>query len=245
MTELSELIHRRKTTRSFSMEPVAEAALQQIRDFIPRCRPLVPGIRVRAEIIGIDSVRCILPWKTPHYVAIFTEDTPLALENVGFIFQQLELFIQSLGLGTCWLGMGRLDPRGSDAPQEADGLQFAIMIAFGRPKGTLFRSGTAEFRRKALHEISDQPDTRLEPARLAPSSVNSQPWFFLHDGDDIHAFCALQGILSKSVLGKMNRIDMGIALVHLYLSYPESFQFFSAAQPPAKKGYSYIGSVRL
>ena len=243
--ELAQLISRRKSTRSFSMEPVAETELQQIRDFIAGCRPLVPGIRVRAEIIGIDSVRCILPWKTPHYVAIFTEDTPLALENVGFLFQQVELFIQSLGLGTCWLGMGKLDPRGSSAPQEADGLQFAMMIAFGRPKGTLFRSSAAEFRRKALHEISDRPDPRLEPARLAPSSVNSQPWFFIHDGDDIHALCALQGILSKSVLGKMNRIDMGIALAHLYLSHPESFRFFSAAQPPVKKGYSYIGSIGL
>ena len=243
--ELASLISRRKTTRSFSMEPVDEAVLRQIRDFISRCRPLIPGIRVRADIIGIDSVRCILPWKTPHYIAIFTEDVPLALENVGFLFQQAELFIQSLGLGTCWLGMGKPDPRGSDASPEKDGLQFAIMMAFGRPKGTLLRSGAAEFRRKALSEISDRPDPRLEPARLAPSSVNSQPWFFIHDGDDIHALCALQGILKQTMLGRMNRIDMGIALAHLYLSNPESFQFFSAAQPPAKKGCAYIGSFRL
>lgn len=243
--ELSSLIHRRKTTRSFSMEPADKEDLQQIRDFISCCRPLVPGIRVRAEIIGIEAVRCILPWKTPHYIAIFTEDVPLAPENVGFLFQQTELFIQSLGLGACWLGMGRLDPRGSGGIREQDGLQFAIMIAFGRPRSTLLRSGAAEFRRKALHEISDRPDVRLEPARLAPSSVNSQPWFFLHDGDDIHAFCALQGILNKTGPGKMNRIDMGIALAHLYLSDPEGFQFFTAAQPPAKKGYAYIGSIRL
>ncbi|MBE6961192.1 MAG: nitroreductase [Ruminococcaceae bacterium] len=243
--EPAELIHRRKTTRSFTMEPAAEAELQQIRDFIAHCRPLVPGIRVRAEIIGIDSVRCILPWKTPHYVAIFTEDLPLAPENVGFLFQQAELFIQSLGLGTCWLGMGKLDPRGSSAPQEADGLQFVIMIAFGHPKGAPLRSSTAEFRRKTLREISDQEDIRLEPARLAPSSVNSQPWYFIHDGEDIHAFCALQGLLKQTVLGKMNRIDMGIALAHLYLSCPKSFRFFSAAQPPSKKGYAYIGTFRL
>ena len=140
--DLSSLIDRRKTTRSFSMNPVSEPVLQDIRSFIGRCHPLVPGLRFRAEIIGIDAVRCILPWKTPHYIAIFTEDAPLALENVGFIFQQAELYIQSLGLGTCWLGMG-------------------------------------------------------------------------------------------------------IALSHLYLSRPEDFQFFSAPQPPSRRGCAYIGSFRL
>ena len=114
--DLSSLIDRRKTTRSFSMTPVSEPVLEEIRSFINRCSPLVPGLRFRAEIIGIDAVRCILPWKTPHYIAVFTEDAPLALENVGFIFQQVELYIQSLGLGTCWLGMGRLDvPKPHDA----------------------------------------------------------------------------------------------------------------------------------
>lgn len=243
--DLSSLIDRRKTTRSFSMTPVSEPVLEEIRSFIDRCSPLVPGLRFRAEIIGIDAVRCILPWKTPHYIAVFTEDVPLALENVGFIFQQVELYIQSLGLGTCWLGMGRLDPRGENAAPSGDGLQFAIMLAFGHPKSPALRSGAADFRRKALTEISDHPDPRLEPARLAPSSVNSQPWFFTHDDETIHAFCALQGLLSKTTLGRMNRIDMGIALAHLRLSHPETFRFFTVPQPPTHRGCAYIGSIRL
>lgn len=243
--ELHTLIPRRKTTRSFSTEPVSAADLQRIRGFISSCTPLMPDIRIRYEIIGIDSVRCILPWKAPHYIAIFTEDTPLALENLGFLFQQTELYLQSLGLGACWLGLGHLNPRGEYAPPESDGLQFAIMLAFGHPKRQLLRSGPADFRRKSPAEISDQEDPRLEPARLAPSSVNSQPWFFLHDGDTIHTFCILQGLFKQAVLGRMNRIDMGIALSHLYLSDPAHFRFFFTEQPPAKKGYAYIGSIRL
>ena len=75
--DLSSLIDRRKTTRSFSMAPVAEPVLQDIRSFISHCRPLVPGLRIRYEISGIDAVRCILPWKTPHYIAVFTEAAPI------------------------------------------------------------------------------------------------------------------------------------------------------------------------
>ena len=53
-----------------------------LSSLIDRCSPLVPGLRFRSEIIGIDAVRCILPWKTPHYIAVFTEDAPLALAHL-------------------------------------------------------------------------------------------------------------------------------------------------------------------
>ena len=240
--DLHTWIPRRKTTRSFTMEPVDDETLQRIRNFMDGCQPLVSGIRVRTEILGIEDIRCILPWKTPHYIAVFTEEKPLALENVGFLFQQTELYLQSLGLGTCWLGMGRLNPRGEHAAPEADGLQFAIMLAFGHGKGELLRNGPHEFRRKALREITDREDPRLEPARLAPSSVNSQPWYFVHGEDDtVHAFCALQGLLKQTMLGRMNRIDMGIALAHMYVAEPETFRFFRAENPPPVSGYTYIG----
>lgn len=31
------------------------------------------------------------------------------LENVGFMFQQMDLYQQTLGLDVCWLGMGRMN----------------------------------------------------------------------------------------------------------------------------------------
>ena len=44
---------------------------------------------------------------------------------------------------------------------------------------------------------------------------------------------------------EMNRIDVGIALAHLYLTHPDRFRFFSVPQPPRKKGFAYMGSLRL
>ncbi|MBR6555421.1 MAG: hypothetical protein IKT90_04320, partial [Clostridia bacterium] len=74
-------------------------------------------------------------------------------------------------------------------------------------------------------------------ARLAPSSINSQPWFFTHEGNVIHAYCT-----KISVIPDMNRIDMGIALAHMYVAEPETFRFFRAENPPPVSGYTYIGS---
>jgi len=235
---LAEMIPLRKSVRSYTNEKVDEATLQKIAAFIDQARPLVPGIRVKWEFVGRDKVRCIFPWTAPQSIAIFTSDAPGALENVGFIFQQLDLYLNSLGLGACWLGMGRIR-----SELQAGGLRFVMMLTFGHPKGEFRRSGPADFKRKPLAEISDTLDSRLEWARLAPSSVNSQPWRFTHEGETIHAHCVRRSLVKT--LNDMNRIDMGIALAHTYLAHPDNFRFFRAEGVQSPKGCSYTGSFTL
>ena len=241
--ELKDMIARRKSVRSYTGQPVEENTLERINAYMSQMKPLYPDIRVRGEIVTREQVKCFLPWVTPQLVAVYSEEKEGYLENVGFLFQQLDLYLQSIGLGVCWLGMGRMDAKGV-ASALADDLSFVILLAFGHPKGEAQRESLAQFKRKALTEISDQADPRLEPARLAPSSVNSQPWYFTHEGESIHAYCVRRGLFKAMALGDMNRIDMGIALAHLYVSNPETFRFFSV-DAPKRKGYGYLGSLAL
>lgn len=243
--ELREVIYRRKSTRSYTGKPVDEATLKKITDFCAQLKPLYPGIKVHSEMVESDRVRCILPWTTPQSIAIFSEETGKGLLNVGFMYQQLDLYLQSLGLGSCWLGMGTVDKKGRDTMGRDNGLKFIILIAFGYPKENPLRDNKDEFKRKPLAEISDREDERLEAARIAPSSVNSQPWYFTHEGDMIHVYCTQQGFLKKKALGKMNCIDVGIALAHLYIENPDTFRFFRADAPGEVPGYKYAGSVTL
>lgn len=242
---LYEQIFRRKSTRSYTGVPVEEETLDSIRAFLDAARPLNPHLRVRFEIVPRSRVRCLCPWTTPQLVAAYTEEREGALENVGFLLQQLDLYLCSLGLGSCWLGMGRMSDRSTEESPQPDGLKFAIMLAFGHPKGPHTRKNPSEFRRKSLSEISDRSDERLEPARLAPSSVNSQPWYFTHEGDVLHVYCVQKGRFGSRFLTDMNRIDIGIALAHLYAANPETSRFFRAESVPNLKGYQYMGSFSL
>ena len=235
----NEMIYKRKSCRSFTGTPVAESMLETVKALA--LKPLYPEIRVHWEIVPREQVKCLCPWTTPQVITVYSEKKPGYLENVGFLFQQMDLKLQSFGLGVCWLGMGRLD---TQSAREIDGMEFVIMLAFGPPKGNLLRKDAGDFKRKTLSEISDREDPLLEPARLAPSSVNSQPWYFTHSGDAIHAYCARKGIL-KSALSEMNQIDVGIALAHLYAANPDTFRFFKTEQAMPVKGYAYIGSVQL
>lgn len=236
---LNEVIYKRKSVRSYTNQSVDDATLAKIRSFAENARPLYPEIKTRMEIADRSSVRCIFPWTTQQLISIYTEDAPGDLENIGFIYQQLDLYLQSLGLGACWLGMGRM----KKLPAEK-GMKFAIMLAFGHPKGAAQRASLDEFKRKNLSEISDIPDERLKPAQFAPSSVNSQPWRFTHEGDTIHVHCVQQGMM-KAVLSDFNRIDTGIALAHMYVANPDSFRFFRAENIPSPRGCAYIGSFTL
>lgn len=246
--ELKDMIYKRKSTRSYTNVPVEEETLRKIREFAGSLTPLYPEIRTQMVVVDGEDVSCILPWKTKQVLALFSEKKEGAAENIGFLFQQLELYLQSLGLGACWLGMGSLKPDEIDVlpdAKDAREMAFVIMIAFGYPKGELYRDSTAAFKRKPLREISDREDSRLEPARLAPSSVNSQPWYFVHEGDTVRAYCIRAGLLKKKTPHAMNRVDMGIALAHLYVANPETFRFFREENIPELKNYSYTGSFIL
>lgn len=240
--QLSEMINKRKSVRKYTTDIVDAATLRRIEEFCASAKPLYPEIRVRAEIVDKEQVKCILPWIPPQAVAIFSEEKEGYLENAGFLFQQLDLYLQSIGLGGCWLGMGRMDAQVTNSRE--DGMKFVILLAFGYPKEELHRE-SSQFNRRSLGEISDRVDERLEPARLAPSSINSQPWYFTHEGDDVHVYCTKLGLLKAMALGNMNRIDMGIVLAHLYVTNPDTFRFFKADQVKEVKGYSYVGSVIL
>lgn len=236
------MIYRRKSVRSYTGVPVESDIIEKIKGFISSLVPLMPEKRVRSEIVSSENVKCILPWKTPQSVAIFAEAGNDALVNAGFLYQQLDLYLQSIGLGSCWLGMGKLAPKDNDALKSSDGLEFVMMIAFGYPKGNARRNGAAEFKRKSLKDISDIEDDRLEPARLAPSSINSQPWYFTHKNDKVRAYCALSGVFKKKTPSDMNLIDMGIALAHMYVANMDTFRFTKEENVPAIKGRCYIGS---
>lgn len=227
---LKEMIYKRRSCRSFLSVPVDAEMIEKILSF--DLKPLYPDIKVRMDIVGRDKVRCICPWTTPQLIAVYSEETEGSLENIGFLFQQLELYLQTLGLGVCWLGMGRMNPR---TARSVEGMKFVIMLAFGHPKGEQLRSDPKAFRRKPMEQITDRTDPRLEAARLAPSAVNSQPWYFTHAGDTLHVHCSRKG----------TRLDIGIALAHLYIENPETFRFFRAEEVPEVPGYGYTGSVTL
>ncbi len=235
---LAETIYRRKATKKFDMTQLDANTLNGIKAFAGTLTSLYDGISVRYEFLTDKEVKSFISTKAPHYIAISSEVKDGYLQNVGFMFQQMDLKLQSMGLGSHWLGTAKPIVK-PDVDSE-----FVIVLAFGKSAEPLYRDMSG-FKRKALSEISDNEDRRLEPARLAPSGLNAQPWYFISDGKDIHAYCVKRGSIMAKMYDKMDKIGIGIALAHLYSANTDTFDYFEQAAPKPVKGYYYIGSIKI
>jgi hypothetical protein len=114
-------------------------------------------------------------------------------------------------------------------------------MAFGKPAEPLYRE-LNEFKRKPLSEISEGADGRIEAARLAPSGLRAQNWYFIAENGKIHCYRRKTNPMLGFIYNKLNRIDMGIALCHI-AEESDSFCFTKEQNAPVRKGCVYTGTV--
>jgi len=228
---MNEIITKRKSIRKYEQTPLDDAGLSKVRDKIADVKPLYPDIRYSIDIAS--KTKGIFNIKAPHYLIFGSEEKEGAYENIGFIGQQMDLFLSESGFGSCWLGMAKPEERAAGA------LPFVISMAFGKPAEPLYR-GFSEFKRKPLPEISEGEDDRLEAARLAPSGMNAQNWYFIAEAGKIH--CYRKKPLISITAARLGHIDMGIALCHIARESRE-FNFITEENPPQRKGCIYLGTV--
>lgn len=244
VTELYSSIFSRKSCRKYIMTPLNTDELTAIRGIISSFPLLFPDAPLDFRIFEPSEVKAFGKINAPHYMMVFGQGRPGEAENAGFLFQQWVLWMSAHGYGTVWLGFSK--------PVSVDkGSRHLITIAFGRAAGSLTRI-TDEFNRKALNEIVEGYDSRLEAARFAPSGNNIQPWHFIVFGNQASG----QKIYIYKKRAGMNKLfydypalDMGIVMSHLYLAsesagLPFSFSTDTAGAPEPPKGYSYFGMLQ-
>ena len=228
---LANQIYLRKSCRKYVDDTID---MEPIHDFISNVKPLNEGISYMYEILEKEDVKIKTPWSAPYYLALYSEKKENYLENIGFIFQQVSLFLQSIDIGSCWVGMASVKQKDPD---------FIILIAFGKSDNKT--RDISDFKRKKLFEISDFADDILIPAQLAPSAINSQPWYFKHNNDGFDVYQVKQNILKRQILKKWNPIDIGIALAHMYVANEKTFKFNIKTDFEKIKGHTYIGSIEI
>ncbi len=226
--DLESQIYKRKSARKYLDDEIDMSA---IREFLDNVKVLTPEISYSYKILTKDEVSLKTRWSAPYYLALYSQKKENYGVNLGFIFQQASLFMQSLDIGSCWVGMGSV---------KENNPEFEILIAFGKSDDCT--RDITKFKRKSLSQISDVEDEKLKPAQLAPSAINSQPWYFKHTDEGYDVYKVKHNFVKRKILGKWNDIDVGIALSHLYVSNKDTFQFEFKNKEDIK-GYSYIGSL--
>ncbi len=221
---------------------------KEFPDYLGTLKQMTAGIKTEFKIISPDQVTRKSMNKAPHYIAAFSEVKDGYKTNLGFMLQQIDLYFSATGIGSCWLGL----PQPTKEVKESSSLEFIILMSFGNSKETLLRTSVSQFKRKPFSEITNigGADELLEPARLAPSAVNLQNWYFTGDKNLIHAYSSKSGFLRSIVGGGYFPINMGIAICHLqlaaeHLGWKTKIIFEEERDKNPPKDREYIASLEI
>jgi len=214
--DLYEAIFKRKSIRNYDSSPIDQNLLAEISENLGALKPMSPGIKTEFKIISPNQVTRKGMNKAPYFIAAFSEAKEADKTNIGFMLQQMDLYFSAKGIGSCWLGI----PQPTKEATKSSSLEFIILMSFGNSKETLHRTSVSQFKRKPLSDITDikDADELLEPARLAPSAINLQNWYFFGDKNLIHAYSSRSGFFRSIVGGSFFPVNMGIAICHLKLA---------------------------
>ena len=220
-----EAIFNRRSVRKYVMEPLEDDLLEKLQRMIDNVTILDDSCRVEFEIIenlGKKSqAKGILKAEAPYYLAVYCEDTPNAYRSAGYAAEQLVLYLTTKEIGTCYLGSGKAGEK------ERNGLKQFLIIAFGHAEGTLFRDMEEAHRQPManLCTYKDEPGEYLKKilkaARMAPSSLNSQPWRFIVYSDRVYVFMKKEAFPQPKWFTSMRNFDMGIMLCHIMIAAEE------------------------
>jgi len=233
MSMKNEIIRKRKSVRKYDKTVLDASVLEVVQAQLGKVKPLFPDIKFSIKIA--DKTKGMFNVKAPHYLIFSSEEKEGYLENIGFIGQQLDLFLSGNGLGSCWLGVAK--PEQKESPE----LVHVVCISFGKAAEPLHRE-LVDFRRKPISSISEGADDRLEATRLAPSGMNSQNWYFIAENEKIHCYRRKPNPLVGLMFSDLGRIDIGIAICH-FAEESDSFNFTKEEEPPIRKGFIYTGTV--
>ncbi|MCM1484444.1 MAG: nitroreductase family protein [Muribaculaceae bacterium] len=234
---ITELIKARHSVRTFDGRPLSDADSAAISQAIADASTPFGGqasiviVRFGAPLAAMNGTYGVIKGASDFMVMFMADDDESWL-SAGFMMEQPVLTATGLGLGTCWMAAtfnSSLFSKSFNVPAEQK-LRIVTPVGYPARKKRFAERLTKLLANSAsrkdfdslfsYHEpgISIPQDNTfrlpLEMMRLAPSSVNSQPWRAIVADDTVHFYSAGKNRLSM--------IDMGIGLCHFHLTCQDS-----------------------
>lgn len=170
--------------------------------------------------------------KAPSFLVTICKRNQESLLDLGFVVENLILFLQQNKINTCWLGgtFQRKKLQVEEELEEGDFIPIISPIGYAAEQAHLFgqiiRKMAKADSRLDFDSLFFQNDFQspissekwkewLEYVRLAPSASNKQPWRIVLSKDEkAHFFIARTPKYGSSLGYDIQMVDIGIALSH-------------------------------
>jgi hypothetical protein len=269
---MKKAIEQRKSVRSYDGNGITESHEQLIHSYISNSENLTgifghkikiylnKGDGQKNEKIGTYGVIK----NAPAYLVTVCETTKEALIDCGYVFEKLVLYLESIGLNTCWLGgtfnRDKISVAGTIGNEEM--IPIISPVGYGTKKRSVidktFRKLAKSDQRKDFDtmffsgdfehpiEVMSQREI-LEQVRIAPSASNQQPWRVVMDADEAaHFYIERTPDYGKGRLTyDIQMVDIGIAISHYELMVgPAIFEIKDPEITVKNDETTYVVSVK-
>ena len=244
-----EIIKERRSIRNYKPLVLEDKDKNKIMDYINTLKGPF-NTKVRFQLVEESSIAEKSGGKigtygfikgATTYIAAIAEEEGGYLEDIGYMLEELILYVTDLGLGTCWLG-GTFN-RGQFSQhlmiKNNEVLPIVTPIGFPKEKMSLMekaiRFTAGSNNRKPWTELFYNRDfssplkeneagkygEALEMVRLAPSASNKQPWRIIKENNQWHFYLKYSKGYAEGLGFNIQKVDIGIAMCHFEMTLRE------------------------
>ena len=199
---------------------ISDDELNDIYKIYKELTPLIKDIKTDIRIVSNELTNC--KRYQEYCILFYSEKKNNYLQNIGYIGEQLDLYLASKNIGCLWYGIGKTNET------TYNGLEYVTMMAISKVPNDSFRKDMYKSKRKSIDEIWEG-NKYVEMAnivRFSPSSCNTQPWFVKEDNNKLLIYRyrkeGKRGIMPKNRVIYQNLIDIGIFLLFIELYLKEN-----------------------
>ncbi|CEN78129.1 nitroreductase family protein [Paraclostridium sordellii] len=231
------LISNKRSVRKFKNQEIKKSDFRIIEEYINMSKKLVPEISTEIKVFNKDKVYPKLDKiagynghmiEAPNYVIILSDIGKGYIENSGYIGENLTLKAMDLGIDSCWVTFKESSLIKEKLEILSD-KEVTAIIALGYGDTIKTKSATSDSSRLGVEKIvyldkwgENATIELLEErglldafsfARMAPSTLNRQPWRFIIDGGKV-ILAVRKDEFASEYEGK---VDVGIVMLYFSL----------------------------
>ena len=256
--ELMKAMLSRKSVRQYTEEKPTKEEFEKIQQYIENVENLKGPFNSEVRIELVEDVKTMPVKKAPLFAVLITPTDNNGLIDAGFVFEKFILFIETLGLNTCQIGMFNRDTVKLAEPiKDTQKILLCTPIGKGKEQSSLLertiKALIGSKKRKELDEMffsnsskeaitDEKTREKLEYLRWAPSALNARPWRIVFENDKAHFYIAEKE--HSRIHGGLNihTLDVGIVLAHYMIVFNKTNVVICETAPTCK-GMDYLFTV--
>ncbi|QMS85280.1 nitroreductase family protein [Candidatus Xianfuyuplasma coldseepsis] len=238
------IIEERTSVRSYENKQLSNQDRTKITEILEEYQQQTPpfGHSVRFFLVDNGTTRQTkigtygFIKNPPSFIGGVVHNSIEGMVDFGFLMEQVILRLTELGFGTVWLG-GTYHRKNFDVRVDDGEIIAAVSpVGYGTSRSLrerVIRWGAKGDQRRPFdmlfflgNPVRPVPIDHiyykyLEAVRLAPSASNKQPWRILLIERVFHLYLERTPNYGNLLVFDIQRVDIGIALSHLYLTLVE------------------------